>query len=156
MYDMVFGFHREYRFLSNFALLPLYPGEPRYLVEETPEGLIHYPTVEHAYQASKTLNVKQREEIALLPRPSQAKRAGRGLRLRPKWDNIRSDIMYDLLVQKFRNPTLRQLLLDTGSKKLKHVNDHGDTYWGCDRFLEGDDRLGVLLMQLRDELQQAV
>ena len=64
------SFSGENFFLSNF-----YPV----LVEM--EGEV-YPSVEHAFQAAKTLDVKKRAEIRAASRPGKAKQFGRSLKLR--------------------------------------------------------------------------
>lgn len=153
--EAITTFRGDYAFLSNFASLARYPGEPSYLMEETDSGLIHYPTVEHAYQASKTLDLRSRETISLLDTPVKAKRAGRNVRMRSNWDVIKDDVMLGWLRLKFSNPTLKRLLLDTYPRDIKHSNAHGDTYWGCDVFLEGKDVLGRQLVLVRDELRTA-
>ena len=67
---MIKEFKGEYRFLSNFFI-----SEVRF------EG-VKYPTVEHAYQASKTLNKEERKTIGMETTPGRAKRAGRNINLR--------------------------------------------------------------------------
>lgn len=57
-------FEGEYRFLSNF-----YPQPVIF------EGML-FPSVEHAYQAAKTLDWDHRERIRALRSPSMAKSAG--------------------------------------------------------------------------------
>ncbi len=64
--------------------------------------------------------------------------------------------MRDLLRQKFARPDLRQALLDTGAAELIEGNNWGDRQWG--RVLVkgkwiGQNQLGKLLMQVRDECQ---
>jgi len=131
------------RFLSNF-----YPAVIIY------DG-ITYPTVEHAYQASKTLNMSVRRDISQLPTPGGAKRAGRRLILRPGWDDMKIGVMDIILHRKFEIPHLRQSLLDTGNAYLIEGNTWGDTYWGvCNE--RGQNHLGKLLMKIRAELAQEV
>ena len=43
-------------------------------------------------------------------------------------------------------------LPDTGSARLVHINDHNDTFWGCNGRSKGEDQLGKMLMQTRKEL----
>jgi len=57
-------FHEDHFFLSNF-----YPAEVEL------DGL-RYRTVEHAYQAAKSLSPSARAHIQSLRRPGDAKRAG--------------------------------------------------------------------------------
>jgi predicted NAD-dependent protein-ADP-ribosyltransferase YbiA (DUF1768 family) len=62
---------------------------------------VAYPTVEHAYQAMKTTDRAERERVAPLPAPGQAKRAGRRLRLRDVLERTKVIAMLHLLRQKF-------------------------------------------------------
>jgi len=64
-------FRGKYRFLSNF-----------YYAEVNYEG-IRYPTVEHAYQAAKTLSTDIRLKISKTDTPGAAKHLGRKGLLRP-------------------------------------------------------------------------
>lgn len=132
------SFSGPYRFLSNF-----YPSEIEY------EGLV-YPTVEHAFQAAKTVEHGARMYIARCQTPGDAKRAGRGLKLREGWDDIRIAVMLELLLQKFRpGSALAAQLAETGDAKLVEGNTWHDRFWGvCDG--EGLNMLGILLMGVRE------
>lgn len=136
------AFEGKYRFLSNF-----YPCKVKY------QG-IYYPTVEHGFQACKSLLKKDRLRIGKLPTAAAAKQAGRKLKLRKDWETYKEVIMYNFLKQKFKwekNPILAGKLKDTGDAKLIEGNWWGDIYWGvCDG--KGQNRLGVLLMKVRDGL----
>lgn len=146
-------FDGEHGFLSNFS--------PAVICFDG----IWYPTVEHAYQAAKTLDFQQRWEISKLPTPGQTKRAGRRLDLRPDWERRVGDypvkhlIMHELVLQKFaRNPRLRQQLVDTGFATLVEGNYWHDQYWGdCTcaqhRDTPGQNQLGAILMQVRNRLR---
>ncbi|MGB9848897.1 MAG: NADAR family protein [Moorellaceae bacterium] len=141
MTPIVGPFRGEYAFFSNF-----YPA----LVEF--EG-ITFPTVEHAFQAAKTLDTRERRRIALLPTPSEAKRAGRRVKLRGDWESVNVPIMYSLVYQKFtRHPELRAALLATGDRPIVEVNTWGDTFWGvCDG--QGENYLVRILMAVREKLK---
>ena len=135
------SFTGQYEFLSNFHRQP----EPiLWLGRE-------WHTVEHAFQSSKSLDPADHARIAGLRYPSHAKRAGRSLPLRPDWNQIREDIMLQLLHLKFSNPTLRDLLLQTGDAELIEGNNWGDTFWGVSGGT-GSNKLGNLLMQVRREI----
>jgi ribA/ribD-fused uncharacterized protein len=134
------SFRGEYFFLSNF-----------YPFVFTWDG-VDYPTLEHVYQASKTEDLSLRHDIARAGTPGKAKRMGRTVPLRPNWDRLKLKVMHELLLIKFMDPTLRNLLLDTGDSLLEEVNNWGDTYWGrCDG-VGGGNWLGVLLMLVRSEV----
>ena len=142
------GFFGEYRWLSNFWLLQT-PIVDRF------DGVwLNYPSVEHAYQAEKTLSVSHRVRVMQAGTAADAKRAGRSVPLRADFDLIKDDVMLELVRQKFYyDSELEEKLLATGEAGLYEVNSWGDTYWGCDTFLEGDNRLGKILMQVRSEIQ---
>jgi len=137
---MIDHFTGPNRFLSNF-----YPAQVEF------DGYL-YPTVEHAFQAAKTLNPEVREEIRLAETPSEAKKLGRLLDLRPDWEEVKLDVMHSLLFEKFSIPFLRKRLLETGDRTLVEGNTWGDTYWGVHR-TQGENHLGRLLMQVREELR---
>jgi N-glycosidase YbiA len=137
------SFQNENRFLSNF-----YPSVISW------EGMI-YPTVEHAYQASKTHVKAEKIKIAGIHFPGAAKRAGRNLTIRPDWEDVKVEIMAELVDFKFRFSDLREKLLETGDALLVEGNQHGDKFWGvCDGV--GKNQLGIILMNLREELRNEV
>ena len=134
-------FKGEYRFLSNF-----YPVAVEF------EGIM-YPTVEHAYQSAKTLDMNERKRIAALPTPSDAKREGRKLKLREDWETVKSDVMERCVRYKFTHDAeLRERLLATGDAILEEGNDWGDRVWGVVNGV-GENRLGKILMKVREELR---
>ena len=137
----ILGFFHEYEFLSNF-----YPSEVNY------EGMT-YCTVEHAFQAAKTVDGRVRTWIQIQKTPGKAKKQGRSLLLRPDWEKVKYDIMKELVTQKFtRHQKLGEQLLSTGDKYLEETNHWGDTYWGVCRG-KGTNHLGKILMEVRDELR---
>ncbi len=134
------SFDGAYGFLSNF-----YPCDVT-----MPDG-ITYPSVEHAFQAQKTEDVAARRGFLDLT-AGQAKRRGRLVHLRPDWDDVKDDVMLTALRLKFADPDLRAKLLITGDAELVEGNTWGDMYWGvCSG--HGRNRLGQLLMQVRNEIR---
>lgn len=144
MEPVIVSFQNEHRFLSNF-----WPALVRFDGAE-------YPTVEHAYVAAKTLDNTFREVIRTTPRPGAVKRIGRmrSFELRPGWDDMKLDIMTDLVRQKFRHQSLRDQLVATGDADLVEGNTWGDTFWGVCRG-EGQNHLGKILMLVRSEINSA-
>lgn len=128
-------------FLSNFYHSPI-----RY------EGL-EYPTVEHCYQALKTLDETERLNIRNNKSPGQAKRLGRKVVLRKDWENIKLRVMFELLIQKFSSPELLELLLNTGDAELIEGNYWRDHFWGICNGV-GENHLGKLLMKIRKEFRE--
>lgn len=111
-----------------------------------------YRSVEHAYQAAKTSDPQQRSYIAFMPSAGEAKRAGRRITPDVAWEDRKLDVMRGLLRQKFAGGALRQMLLRTDRAQIIHVNSWGDHYWGGSEAGEGENHLGKLLMEIRDEL----
>ena len=134
------SFTEENRFLSNYYASPI-----------TYEG-VEYPTVEHAFQAAKTLDVETRKRIAAMNTPGEAKYMGRCVTLRKDWEQVKFSVMKELLELKFRSNTALALrLLATGDAYLIEGNTWNDTIWGvCNG--KGQNNLGKLLMEVRSEL----
>ena len=139
MINTIDDFRGKYFFLSNFYSHPV-----------TWEGII-YPTNEHAFQAAKTLNSKERQRIALATTPGYAKSMGRKVKLRSDWEQVKYNIMRQIVFAKF-NSNLGDRLLATGDAYLEEKNWWGDKIWGvCDG--EGKNWLGEILMSVRAELK---
>jgi len=134
-------FKDEHRFLSNF-----YPAQVVF------EGNI-YKTVEHAYQAAKTIDSVQRKDIGLAKTPGVAKFLGRCVTMREDWLEIKVDVMRKLLAQKFKQPRLRRLLINTFPYHIQEGNYWNDTFWGvCLKTHQGRNMLGKLLVEIRDNI----
>ncbi len=138
LFGKIDSFSGTNRFLSNF-----YPAIV--LLDD-----MEHATVEHAYQAAKTLSLLGRELIRTAPSAAAAKRLGKEAELRTDWPVVKQAVMLDLLRQKFRHSHLRELLDATGCAELVEGNHWGDTFWGVCRG-KGLNWLGRLLMQVRDE-----
>lgn len=138
---MIDKFRGKYWFLSNFYESPI------------EDENITYPTVEHYFQAQKTLNREEKLKIAKASKPAKAKKMGRQVNLRKDWENIKLQVMEKALRLKFQNPELRKKLIATGYEELVEGNPWGDRYWGvCNG--SGKNKLGKLLMKIRKELQE--
>jgi len=136
-------FEGEFRFLSNFFVAP---------VEF--EGKV-YPSSEHLYQALKTLDPEEREQVRLAPTPGASKKMGKTITLRPDWDDVKDGIMEEIIRLKFtQNPELAEKLLATGDAELIEGNWWGDVYWGICKG-EGLNKLGLLLQALRSSSELA-
>ena len=71
--------------------------------------------------------------------------------VRKDWDERRMEVMANLLLQKYRNPDLRDRLKGTGNKYLVEGNSWGDTLWGVSDG-KGRNMLGQMLMIIREEM----
>lgn len=138
---MIDDFRFEYRWLSNFHLC-----EINYLG-------ITYPSSEHAYQAAKfdDINIKMRFSSAINISCKEAKRLGRKTGIIDNWDDIKLDIMEQILRIKFSIPELSIELINTYPHQLIEGNSWNDTFWGVCNGV-GENNLGKILMKLREDL----
>jgi len=140
MKTVIDAFSGDYNFLSNF-----YPCKVK--LDD-----VVYPSVEHAYQAAKTLDKDERKPFHKHPLPTAgaSKKLGRKLTIRPDWESVKIKVMEDLLVQKFADKDLKKRLQETEGAELVEGNWWGDTFWGVDKKKGGKNHLGKLLMKIRD------
>ena len=90
-----------------------------------------YPSSEHAFQAAKTFDIEERKKFQKYSTPKSAKQHGRKVKLRPDWENVKIQVMKNIVKDKFtRNEDIRQLLLATEDAHLEEGNFHGDKFWG--------------------------
>lgn len=115
-----------------------------------------WPTSEHYFQAQKFAETEHEELVRLAKSPMIAARMGRSRQrpLRNDWETVKEDIMREALKAKFtQNPSLRAMLLGTGEAELiEHTIN--DRYWGDGGNGNGKNRLGILLMELREQLRK--
>lgn len=142
------GFLGPYTFLSNF-----YPAQVAL------DGII-YPTVEHAYQASKTNVPSERAHVLASADARIAKRRGRHVTMSDGWERTKVGLMLILLQRKFQDSDLKAKLLATGDADLVEGNNWHDNFWGDCRCkvrplckAPGENWLGRLLMQVRAGLR---
>lgn len=134
----------EYGEFSNFAPYPI-----------KLKGKI-WATSEHYFQAMKFEDNAYQAKIRKNPSPMNAARLGRSrkVKLRRDWESVKENIMFEAVMAKFtQHDDLRELLLGTGySKLIEHTeNDH---YWGDGGDGSGKNRLGHILMRVRDTLRE--
>ncbi len=127
---------------SNFAPYPI-----------TIDGKV-WPTTEHYFQGRKFPGTEHEEAIRTTHSPMIAARMGRSRQrpLRPDWDAVKDEIMLEAVRAKFaQHPKLAALLLSTGTARLvEHTKN--DRYWGDGGDGSGKNRLGEILMRVREEL----
>lgn len=119
---------------------------------------IKWQTSEHYFQSRKFLDQKNQMDVYNATSPSIAAKIGRDRNrpLRSDWEKVKDDIMLEALRAKFtQNPDIGNILLQTGNSILvEDTRSSGDSYWGCGSNGNGKNMLGLLLMQLRDELRK--
>lgn len=147
MSGSITSFTGRYRPFSNMWWVTVYLED---------DGLA-YPSVEHAYQASKTLDSRQRQHIRETHSPYDARRIGRDPALtteRLGWKAMRVEVMAPLIYQKFSRHDLRELVDSTKGLELVEGNWWHDRFFGrctCPKHKgEGENWLGRLIMAVRD------
>jgi len=141
---MVRGFTGKHFYLSNAYRvdIPFVLADGSHVVARS---------VEHAYQASKTLDVTRQRQILDAPSARSAVRMGRSADtvVKPDWDNLRHDTMRQLIQAKFADPYLRRRLMNERSN-LYNI-DPQDAFWGCTFDTEGvqhgQNMLGLTLKE---------
>lgn len=135
----VMEFKGQWRWLSNFyPCVVFFDGE-------------QYPSVEHAYQASKTNDLTVRQAIRRCDTGGAAKRMSKTCRLGSAPETERLQMMRELVEQKFNkhlNPLLHGNLFVLNAESIEEGNTWGDTFWGtCNG--EGQNHLGRIIMDIR-------
>lgn len=120
---------------------------------------VEYATSEHAYQAGKARKDSVREWLMAAPTPALLAMAAHGLYVwdvAPNWSKTKFDRMRGVLRAKFtQHEDLKELLLSTRNARLVEtatVDNSVNRLWGEVNGV-GKNMLGVLLMELRDELR---
>jgi len=135
--DTIGRFKGQYDFLSNF-----YEHEFEY------DGHI-FKTAEHAYQAQKTIDDIDFEKVKNAKTPGDAKRLGNKLYMRWDWDDVKLDIMFQIVYAKFSSDqVLKNKLLATYPSELMEGNTWNDTFWGVCNGV-GENHFGKILMWVR-------
>jgi len=74
--------------------------------------------------------------------------------LRKDWEKVKDEIMQQAVLQKFKaHADIREILLATGDELIVE-NSPIDYYWGCGKDGSGKNRLGEILMAVREILRQ--
>lgn len=114
-----------------------------------------WKTSEHYFQAQKFAGTEFEEKVRQAPTPMESANLGRNRKfpLRKDWETVKDDIMREAIKAKFtQNKDLKKILLETGDALLvEHTAN--DNYWGDGGDGSGQNMLGKLLMELREELK---
>jgi ribA/ribD-fused uncharacterized protein len=138
-----YGTKAEYGCFSNFS------AHPVRLRGRT------WPTSEHYFQAQKFAGTPYEEEIRQANSPMIAARLGRSRKhpLRRDWEGVKDAVMREAVLAKFtQHADLRAVLLGTGDAEIVERTTN-DSYWGDGGDGTGRNKLGRILMSVRDELR---
>ena len=141
-------FEGQYACFSNYFMCNM-------VFEELP-----YRCSESCYQSLKYAKQKSRNIYRTMA-PSTAHLRGQKIKpLRPKWDEVKDDLMYKVVFEKFyQNKNIQEILLSTSNEEIINENDYHDNYWGictCEKCrsenIEGQNKLGKILMKVREDI----
>lgn len=134
------NFRGFYSFLSNFFNVKVsYRGHT-------------FHNSEAAFQAAKC---PDRVDDFTRISGRSARELGRHLPICPDWEQAKEQIMYEVCLAKFtQNKHLAEALLATGNRMLAEENYRNDTEWGICAGV-GQNKLGKILMRIREELRYA-
>jgi ribA/ribD-fused uncharacterized protein len=138
---LFYSVREPYGFFSNFARYPI-----------TLDGDV-WATSEHYFQAAKFLNESDRQAVQTAKSSLMAARIGRDRRrpIRADWNTIKDNVMMRGLRAKFdQHSELREILISTqGAELVEHTKN--DSYWGDGGDGSGQNKLGRMLVQIRNE-----
>ena len=143
----------ENRWLSNMTY-----------VDIEHQGII-YPSTENFYQAIKYDKDDFCEEVDYLitvrkylatVKPHEAKKFSRNYQMtNSKFEDNKLKIMLYAQRKKYSQEPFRSNLLGTGDCHIEEGNYWKDLYWGVDlKTRKGENNLGKIIMQVREELKQ--
>ena len=143
---MIEQFQGEYRWLSNFTAVPIRGTE------------YTYPSVEHAYVSAKSDNPQWKIICAHGNHSAGAlKKLGQRVHIRPDWPTFKLRVMEVALRQKYNQEPFKSLLRATGDELIQEGNYWNDRFWGvCLKTGQGENRLGRMIMQIREELRAQI
>jgi len=140
----VFFYERDFYVLSNFSAFNIMWKGYR------------FETSESAYQWEK---FPERPDIQVRIREARSAHGAYSLaqvnkdKCRPDWDDVKVNIMRDILRAKVeQHEYVRKKLLASGDREL--VEDSWrDDFWGWGEHKDGQNMLGKLWMEIRDEIK---
>lgn len=144
------SFAGAHRFLSNDYECEIYDYEGN-----------KFKSAEAMFHSYRTMDPEKRVKFTKMTPQEARDYVIDELETRSDWDDIKYDVMWYVIYQKFvQNGSLTKLLIETGRDLLIYGNTDNDLYWGMipdvipvgdseTTTLNGQNRLGRILMQVR-------
>ncbi len=144
-FENVIGFYpREFYCLDNFSSFKVkYKGYIYASLEEAYQSAgFEMSAPEIAQQIKNSFSAHEAQKIAMKNKD----------KLQPNWNEIKLDVMEELLRLKVnQNPYVKKKLLET--REYMIVEDSPkDNFWGWGQDRNGENNLGKLWMKIRDEI----
>ena len=141
----IFFYEHEFYVFSNFSSFMVYWKGKMYL------------TAEHAYHTEKFEDEDLKNQIRFARSAHDAIKLANKNRdkYRSNWDDVKLGVMKEILRAKTdQHPHVKKKLLESGTREL--VEDSWrDPYWGWGPNKDGENHLGKLWMELRDEFKNS-
>jgi ribA/ribD-fused uncharacterized protein len=145
MEDLICFYEHEYYVFSNFS---------SFMIEWKGNLCM---TTEHAYHTEKFFDNKIKEDIRSARSAHDSQKLAQTYKenYRPDWDDVKVGIMKEILHAKVtQHPYVKKKLLESGDRKL--VEDSWrDDFWGWGPNKNGQNMLGKLWMEVRDEVRKS-
>jgi ribA/ribD-fused uncharacterized protein len=138
--------HGAYGYFSNFYPSPV-----------TLKGKV-WPTTEHYFQAMKYEGTPRASLILKASNPRKAATLGRcrTVPIREDWEAVKYGVMREAVLAKFtQHEDLKGYLLDTGDERLVEHTAR-DACWGDGGDGSGKNWLGMILMEVREEVRSSL
>jgi ribA/ribD-fused uncharacterized protein len=143
----VFFYEQDFYVLSNFSAFTLTWKGKRF---DTSEAAYHWEKFHGDSLLQAMILTAQSAHAAF--KIAETNREFR----RPDWDDVKVDIMRDILRAKAeQHEYVRRKLLATGDRELVE-NSWRDAFWGWGPNRDGRNQLGKLWMEIRGELRARV
>lgn len=146
---------------TNYSLKPATPAEFPFLDLRHPSPVRFqgrtFPSAENAYQSTRFKDPTMIEKFRYMGASTAAYRGAAYRTTVPDWNNMKRDFLYSVLLAKFSEKNMSELLKSTGDRPIKivnyrHENDLGTC--GCPKCSDKTgNAMGLLLEQIRDGLK---
>ncbi|GMQ95182.1 MAG: hypothetical protein BMS9Abin13_294 [Patescibacteria group bacterium] len=139
----IFFYEQEFYVFSNFSSFKL---EWKGFLWMTSEHAYHSEKFEDENLIEQLKNTRSAHDAMKLAYANKSK-------YRKDWDNMKLEVMKEILRAKVQQHLyVKKKLLESGHKELIE-NSWRDPYWGWGPNKDGENHLGKLWMEIRDEMR---
>jgi ribA/ribD-fused uncharacterized protein len=141
--ERVCFYEQDFYVLSNFSAFKIRWEDRDF---DTVEQAYHWEKFKHLPGAMAIITARSAHDAFKMAQQMKSIR-------RPDWDDVKVDIMRKLIRAKVdQHGYVRRKLLATGDRELVE-NSWRDDFWGWGPIRDGQNMLGKLWMEVRDELR---
>lgn len=117
-----------------------------------------YPTSEHVYHSEKFDDELLKEQLRASRSAHDCQKLAQANedKCRKDWKEVRVKIMKEILFAKVaQHPYVLKKMLESGDKELVE-NSWRDSFWGWGENKDGENQLGKLWMEVREETRKSI